>query len=459
MRPGISNDDIFNICVSIIGGRHSRLTDYTGPNWNQELDRFFVDVQTHKRMGYYTSQYETRDTVGGHITAFLWDPETETVAFFEPREQGAAGTRCSFFVRHVDVLKYKAGPAMRGDAEGNYRGLFGEYAILNTAYNRGPLSPMFKQVEGAIKSHKVTEMVIFDTVPKIYEGEASSASSGAFHVPDFIRVPLNGVEARYYPEQEWINAQTSAAAKMGSNRWNALTDKDRRHRINLQLRFMFPSMLHPSVSDLQSQHGGVWMGWDEEAAAGAAAAAGAGAAAPMAEARDEDQIPTPKIDAMEGQGMPQHMSRGDYHTKGINRRFQYDSPTMSGSGAAMSTSAMERGETHARINKTFQDLDLKILDLKAAYRQDAELFEPLHRILNILYDKYRTGQESAATLEEQFKLLRTEITNTIETVWDRIRHRIDIRAARLDERIFANQMFPNRVMGWHDVDETPPLHQ
>ena len=310
MRPGISNDDIFHMCVSIIGGRHSRLTAYTGPNWNTDLDRFFVDVQEHKRMGYYTSQYEyTSGGVGGHITGFLWDPETGTVAFFEPREQGAAGDRCSFFVRHVDVLKYKAGPAMRGDAEGKYRGLFGEYAILNTAYSRGPLSPMFKQViEGAIKSHIVTEMVIFDTVPKIYEGEASAESSGAFHIP-MTFLPLSGREAEYYPEDAWRDAQIAIQGSMGSVAWNALSDDVRRQTIVQKLRTRFPSMLHPPPDGQEER---VWQGWDSEAAAAASAAAGP--AAPMAGERDEDQIPTPKIDAMEGKGMPQHTEgRGKPH--------------------------------------------------------------------------------------------------------------------------------------------------
>jgi hypothetical protein len=101
---------------------------------------------------------------------------------------------------------------------------------------------------------------------------------------------------------------------------------------------MYPEITpyEPLTAEEKRQQG--WRGWEAEAAA-AASAAGAGAAAPMAEVRDEDQIPTPKIDAMEGQGMPQHMSRGDYHTSGINRRFQYDPKPMHGTGQGQSQPA------------------------------------------------------------------------------------------------------------------------
>jgi len=455
MRPGLLNDDVFTISTTIIGGKHSRLTDYTGSNWNQELDRFFVDVQKNKRMGYYTSQYEYKNgTVGGHITGFLWDPETETVAFFEPREQGAAGTRCSFFVRHVDILKYKAGPAMRGDAEGNYRGLFGEYAILNTAYNRGPLSPMFKQAEGAIKSHKVTEVIIFDTVPKIYEGDAAPEKSGAFQEP-LKDVKLQEHDRQYYTDAQFLESQVNLQSAFGNARWNALSDDERYSKIIRNLMKMYPDIVPFEPMPVAEQ----WKGWEAEAAA-AAAAAGAGAAAPMAEVRDEDQIPTPKIDAMEGEGMPQHMSRGDYHTSGVNRKYRYDSAPMSGSGAAMSRSA--DGETRARINKSVQDLDTKILDLKAAYRTDAALFEPFHAILNIIYDKYRTDNESTAAaraLEIQLELLRIEIGKKIETVWGRIHQRMAIQTQRLQERDDIDHRFPNRLMGWENPFEPPVYNQ
>jgi len=86
---------------------------------------------------------------------------------------------------------------------------------------------------------------------------------------------------------------------------------------------MYPE-INPFEPFVEGEPG--WEGWMTEAnkaIAASKAAAAAGAAAPMAEVRDEDQIPTPKIDAMEGEGIPQHMSRGDYHTRGLNRKYQY----------------------------------------------------------------------------------------------------------------------------------------
>ena len=128
----------------------------------------------------------------------------------------------------------------------------------------------------------------------------------------------------------------------------------------------------------------------------------------------------------------------------------------------MSTSAREKGETHARINKSVQDLDTKILDLKAAYRSDAALFEPFHATLNILYNKYRADKESTAAakmLEIQLELLRIEIGKAIETVWARIHQRMAIQTQRLAERDDINQRFPNRLMGWEDPFGPPIPHQ
>jgi hypothetical protein len=322
LKPGLSDEDIFKITTSVIGGRHSLIHMPEETDMNKVLDQYFVDVQTHKRMGYFTSEYTySNGSKGAHITAFVWDPETGTVAFFEPREQGATSDRCSFFVRHVDVLKYKAGPGMRGDADGNYRGLFGEYAILNVTNSRGPLSPMFTQSGADVLNHIIREVVIFDTVPKIYEGEAALGSSGAFQEP-LKDVKLQENDRRYYTDAQFLESQMILQSKYGNARWNAMSDDERYNNIIRNLMKMYPDILpfEPMTAEEKQQPG--WKGWDAESAA-AAAAAGAGAAAPMAEVRDEDQIPTPKIDAMEGQGMPQHMARGDYHTSGINRKYQY----------------------------------------------------------------------------------------------------------------------------------------
>jgi hypothetical protein len=313
---------------------------------------------------------------------------------------------------------------------------------------------MFKQTEGAIKSHKVTEMVIFDTVPKIYEGEAAREKSGAFQEP-LKDVKLQEHDRRYYTDEQFLGSQLQLQSTMGNARWNSLSDDERYSRVIRNLMKMYPDIVPFEPMPVAEQ----WKGWEAEAAA-AAAAAGAGAAAPMVEARDEDQIPTPKIDAMEGQGMPQHMSRGDYHMKGVNRKFRYDSAPMSGSGAAMSRSA--DGETRARINKSVQDLDTQILDLKVAYRTDAALFEPFHAILNIIYDKYRTDNESAAaanTLEIQLQLLRIEIGKKIETVWGRIHQRMALQVQRLEERENVDRMFPNRRAGWENPFEQPVFNQ
>lgn len=457
LKPGLSDADIFKITTTVIGGRHSLIHRPDEPDMNKILDQYFVDVQKYKRMGYFISEYTLSSGLkGAHITAFVCDPETGTVAFFEPREQGTTGSTCSFFVRHVDILKYKAGPGMRGDADGNYRGLFGEYAALNVTNSRskGPLSPMFTQAGDGVSDHIIKELVIFDTEPKIYEGEAAPDKSGAFLEP-LIDVKLQEHDRRYYTDEQFLGSQIQLQSTMGNARWNALSDDDRYSRVIRNLMKMYPDIVPFEPMPVAEQ----WRGWEAEAAA-AAAAAGAGAAAPMAEVRDEDQIPTPKIDAMEGEGMPQHMSRGDYHTSGVNRKYRYDSAPMSGSGAAMSRSA--DGETRARINKSVQDLDTKILDLKAAYRTDAALFEPFHAILNIIYDKYRTDNESAAAaraLEIQLQLLRIEIGKKIETVWGRIHQRMAIQTQRLQERDDIDRRFPNRLMGWENPFEPPVYNQ
>jgi hypothetical protein len=320
LKPGLSDADIFKITTTVIGGRHSLIHRPDESNMNKILDHYFVETQTHKRMGYFISEYTLSNGLkGAHITAFVWDPETGTVAFFEPREQGAAGSTCSFFVRHVDILKYKAGPGMRGDADGNYRGLFGEYAALNitNSKSKGPLSPMFTQAGAGVSDHIIKELVIFDTVPKVYEGEASLGSSGAFQEP-LKDVKLQEHDRRYYTDAQFLESQMNLQSAYGNARWNALSDDDRYNKVIRNLMKMYPDIVPFEPMSVEEQ----WKGWDAESAA-AAAAAGAGAAAPMAEARDEDQIPTPKIDAMEGQGMPQHMSRGDYHTSGLNRKYQY----------------------------------------------------------------------------------------------------------------------------------------
>ena len=325
LKPGLNDADIFNITTTVIGGRHSlihRRPDES--DMNKILDQYFVEVQMFARMGYFISEYTlTNGSKGAHITAFVRDPETGTVAFFEPREQGATGSTCSFFVRHVDILKYKAGPGMRGDADGNYRGLFGEYAALNVtnSKSKGPLSPMFTQAGAGVSAHIIKELVIFDTVPKVYEGEASLGSSGAFQEP-LKDVKLQESDRKYYTDFQFLEAQILLQSRYGNARWNAMSDDERYNNVIRSLMKMYPHInpFEPPTAEEKQQMG--WRGWEAESAA-AAAAAGAGAAVPMAVARDEDQIPTPKIDAMEGQGMPQHMARGDYHTSGINRKYQY----------------------------------------------------------------------------------------------------------------------------------------
>lgn len=320
LKPGLNDAEIFNITTTVIGGRHSLIHRPDESNMNKILDQYFVEVQMFARMGYFISEYTlTNGSKGAHITAFVRDPETGTVAFFEPREQGATGSTCSFFVRHVDILKYKAGPGMRGDADGNYRGLFGEYAALNVtnSKSKGPLSPMFTQAGAGVSDHIIKELVIFDTVPKVYEGEAALGSSGAFQ-ESLKDVKLQEHDRRYYTDAQFLESQMNLQSAYGNARWNALSDDDRYNKVIRNLMKLYPDIVPFEPMGVQEH----WKGWDAESAA-AASAAGAGAAAPMAEARDEDQIPTPKIDAMEGQGMPQHMSRGDYHTSGLNRKYQY----------------------------------------------------------------------------------------------------------------------------------------
>jgi hypothetical protein len=323
MKPGLFDDDVFKITTTVIGGRHSVLNKAEDPNWNKMLDIYFTQVQMFKHMGYFISDYTlSNGTKGAHITAFVCDPETGTLAFFEPREQGAAGDRCSFFVRHVDVLKYKAGPGMRGDADGNYRGLFGEYAALNITNSKGALSPMFTQARAGVLNHTIREMVIFDTVPKVYEGEAAREKSGAFQEP-LKDVKLQEHDRKYYTDEQFLISQMQLQSMMGNARWNGLSDDERYNRIIRNLMKMYPE-INPFEPFVEGEPG--WEGWMTEAnkaIAASKAAAAAGAAVPMAEVRDEDQIPTPKIDAMEGEGIPQHMSKGDYHTRGLNRKYQY----------------------------------------------------------------------------------------------------------------------------------------
>jgi hypothetical protein len=180
---------------AVIGGNYNMASRYlphppvSTEKWNRTLDRYFVEAQTNRRMGFFYTRYlrpesgELEDAVkkgapttsSGHITAFVCDPETGTIAFFEPRKQGVAGDNCRFYVRHVDVMKYKAGPANRGDQDGNYKGLFGEHAILNTSsVEADHFSPLFSTKYGPGWKNNVMEIVMFDRHPEIYEGEAGA---------------------------------------------------------------------------------------------------------------------------------------------------------------------------------------------------------------------------------------------------------------------------------------------
>jgi len=166
----------------------------TDEELNADVDSCFVTAQTEKLMGYYVTTYHRGRGVPAtaHITPFVCDPETNTIAFFEP-QQGVGGKTVAFYIKHVDILAYKAGPAKRGDPYGRHRGLFGEFAAMSYQAKVNQIDPHFAPLY-AIRGddehdrsirNSIAELVVLNRHPTVYEGEADPSKSGAFmeHLP------------------------------------------------------------------------------------------------------------------------------------------------------------------------------------------------------------------------------------------------------------------------------------
>lgn len=72
---------------------------------DDRIDWMLRLTQQSKRLGVYT--FYIKSFRSGHIVGFICDPETDTLAFFDPKEQGKSDGCVTFYVRHLDIFKWK----------------------------------------------------------------------------------------------------------------------------------------------------------------------------------------------------------------------------------------------------------------------------------------------------------------------------------------------------------------
>jgi hypothetical protein len=212
---------------------------------DSKIDYCLRVAQQNKLLGVYT--YDRAGGSPGHIVGFINDPETNTLAFFDPQQQGRFSDCTTFYVRHLDIFRWKA--------ENGHR-VFGFRDLMNLV---GKEDDTFLHV-----------IAVYDVHPFERggpEGKADGDDAGRFE--SFVDAPNPGG----YPKEQWAANNKIAQNKKPYSimHWNNLSDKTKE-------QLVFNVYEEQDIARYRE---------DERAAAAAAAAARAAAAAQAAPAPEQ----------------------------------------------------------------------------------------------------------------------------------------------------------------------------
>jgi hypothetical protein len=156
VMPGMNEREVSQVFSTVLGPPiYYADNNATSANINHNINEGLKMAQRNNLMGYMRTEWRNdRKGRWTHITPFVSDPETSTLAFFEP-VQGRAGRDVKFYITHLDANGVRVTENVLMDA------LFRGYDVYET-------SALF------------LSMSIFDAHPKTYPGKADYYNSGRF---------------------------------------------------------------------------------------------------------------------------------------------------------------------------------------------------------------------------------------------------------------------------------------